>query len=434
MYFVLGLLSAGLVALALSPAVWRRAHRLAKARVESSLPMSMGEVQAEKDQLRASFAISARRLEMQVDGLRRTATEQTLATGRLKAQIAALSAELDDRKAAVGALEARLVEAGDALKAAEAGIEAARSEIASRDASLTELAERIVELKAGLANERLLTEEQRLELVARDTAIGNLEDQLAASRAGEAQVAAALAAEQAAHAAERVRSHGLEAQIAALGVERADRIASLGRRAAEISAVEAQLAAARAERDELAATVAVLEAERSQRANVISGGTEEIVRLRTGATASDEAAPVAANDGGDNMRKAIEAMEAEKATLEARLASVEADHAAVLAENSALRQAAGVGNQADEAIRQRLAEIAANVLSLTRAPELGEAGRRADKGNGGNGTPHLHAVPAAAQPTAHPATTELAVTEPQQAPVPRTLADRIRALQQVARH
>ena len=52
--------------LALTPAVWRRAHRLAKARVESSLPMSLGEVQAEKDQLRASYAISARRLELQL--------------------------------------------------------------------------------------------------------------------------------------------------------------------------------------------------------------------------------------------------------------------------------------------------------------------------------------------------------------------------------
>ena len=100
MYFVLGLLTAGLVALALSPAVWRRAHRLAKARVESSLPMSLGEVQAEKDQLRASFAMSARRLELQVADLRKTSSEQTLAAGRYKAEIATLTAEIEAGKAA----------------------------------------------------------------------------------------------------------------------------------------------------------------------------------------------------------------------------------------------------------------------------------------------------------------------------------------------
>ena len=77
MYFVLGLLAAGLVALALTPAVWRRAHRLARARVESSLPMSLGEVQAEKDQLRASFALSARRLELEVSDLKAKTASQT---------------------------------------------------------------------------------------------------------------------------------------------------------------------------------------------------------------------------------------------------------------------------------------------------------------------------------------------------------------------
>ena len=85
MYFVLGLLAASLLALALTPAVWRRAHRLAKARVESSLPMSLGEVQAEKDQLRASYAISARRLELQLAEAKETARTHTASSSRLKA-------------------------------------------------------------------------------------------------------------------------------------------------------------------------------------------------------------------------------------------------------------------------------------------------------------------------------------------------------------
>ncbi len=59
MYFVLGLLvSAGLVALTIMPAVWRRAVRLTKKRIEAATPMTMAEFRADKDQLRAEFALS----------------------------------------------------------------------------------------------------------------------------------------------------------------------------------------------------------------------------------------------------------------------------------------------------------------------------------------------------------------------------------------
>jgi chromosome segregation ATPase len=441
MYFVLGLLTAGLVALALSPAVWRRAHRLAKARVEGSLPMSLGEVQAEKDQLRASFALSARRLELQVADLRKTASEQILAAGRYKAEITTLTAQIEAGKAAIAALEARLVAAGDALKAAEARIEAARAEVASRDATLGERAQRIAGLEARLAAAQLLTEEQRLELIARDTAIGNLHDQLDASRTLEAQIAAArdevataLEVEKAAFAAERLRGQGLEARIAAFGVERTDRMAALERRSAEISAMEAELAGARTEREALTATVAALEAERAGRLAEIARRTEEIARLREGALTEDGGTPVAANDAGDNMRKAIESIEAEKSSLEARLAALEADHAVVLTENADLRRTAANGSEtqaADEQIRERLAEIAAHVLRLTQEQPVTPASdaappvQRADKGNGGH---RLHAVTPGGEAAPAPA------GEPPKPDQGRSLAERIRALQQAARH
>ena len=249
MYFVLGLLTAGLIALALTPAVWRRAHRLAKARVESGLPMSLSEVQSEKDQMRASFAMSARRLELQVEDLRTTSSELAIAASRDRGEIATLTADLGEKTAAIAALETRLSTARDELRAAEGRIEAVRAEVAGRDASLAERAQRIAGLEAELAAANLLTEEQRLELLARDTAIGNLHDQLAASKAGEAQVAAArdelaaaLEAEKAAFAAERVRGQGLEARIAVFGAERTDRLAALERRSGEIRAMEAELA------------------------------------------------------------------------------------------------------------------------------------------------------------------------------------------------
>jgi len=439
MYFVLGLLAASLLALALTPAVWRRAHRLAKARVESSLPMSLGEVQAEKDQLRASYAISARRLELQLAEAKETARSHTASSSRYKGEIAALTAAGAEKSASIAALDGRLVAAGDAIKAAEARTEAARRDIAARDATLIDRGRAISVLEAQVAQLQLLIEEQRLELVARDTKLGNLEDQLTASHTAEAAVAAARDEAHAAHdltkvalAAEQRRRAGLEAQIAVLGVERADRLAALDRRTAEYAALEAELARSRSERETLAAAITGFEAERAER-------LVEVARLRSVATAAGtEAAAQAGADAGDNMRKALESIEAEKTALEDRLAALSADHAAAVAENAELRRgaadegtAAGDGAAAttDEVLRARLAEIAASVLRLTHARATGDDGgaaRRADKPNGN----HLHAVPAtetAAEPSAETETVGTAESG-------RTLAERIRSLQHAARH
>src|SRR6478672_5727161 len=70
MYFALGGLAASLLALAILPAVWRRAVRLTKKRIEAATPITMSEFRADKDQLRAEFALSTRRLEMNVEPLR----------------------------------------------------------------------------------------------------------------------------------------------------------------------------------------------------------------------------------------------------------------------------------------------------------------------------------------------------------------------------
>ena len=440
MYFVLGLLAAGLLALALTPAVWRRAHRLAKARVESSLPMSLGEVQAEKDQLRASYALSARRLELQVADLKETSSAQSIAASRYKADIAALTLDQAEKTEAIVRLEGRIAEVGAALKEAEARAETSRAEVAARDDAIAERNGTIASLKAQLGQLQSMIEEQRLELVAKDTTIGNLEDQLLAARAAEVavlasrdQVAAALEAEKAAHAAERKRSEGLEAQIAVLGVERADRLAALDRHAAERSALEAELSRIRRERATSGDNIAALEAERAERVVELARHAEEVARLRAvlAAQAGEVPSP-SAEDAGDNVRKALESIEAEKVALEARLATLSEEHAAALAENATLRERSGAPEEAssDDAIRVRLAEIAANVLALTRSATNGGAEPRSS-GEGGNGAGHLHAVP--------PLEAEAADAPPGPEPAPKpesgpTLAERIRSLQQVARH
>ena len=87
MYFALGLLAAGLVALLVTPAIWRRATRLTRARIEAAVPMTRAEIEAEKDQLRAGFAISNRRLEMDTGRLKEKLAEEIIEVSRRRAMI-----------------------------------------------------------------------------------------------------------------------------------------------------------------------------------------------------------------------------------------------------------------------------------------------------------------------------------------------------------
>ena len=93
MYFALGLLIAALGALILLPAVWRRAVRLTKKRIEAATPITMSEFRADKDQLRAEFALQTRRLEMTVETLRKRLADQLRDVNRSKQELDGLDGE-----------------------------------------------------------------------------------------------------------------------------------------------------------------------------------------------------------------------------------------------------------------------------------------------------------------------------------------------------
>ena len=110
MYFALGLLVAGLLALIVMPAVWRRAVRLTKKRIEAATPITMAEFRADKDQLRAEFALSTRRLEMNVEALRRRLSEQLRDINRKRNEVGAIKGERDNQLAQMRELEEREAE------------------------------------------------------------------------------------------------------------------------------------------------------------------------------------------------------------------------------------------------------------------------------------------------------------------------------------
>ena len=88
MYFALGFLIAGLVFLMLLPAFWRRAMRLSMRRLQMLAPMSMDEVTAERDLLRAEFAVREYRMEQDMEALKLSKAQDLAAVGRHAARVA----------------------------------------------------------------------------------------------------------------------------------------------------------------------------------------------------------------------------------------------------------------------------------------------------------------------------------------------------------
>src|ERR1700755_598760 len=108
-----------LCGLMIVPLVHSRAVRLTTRRLEAATPLSMAEIQADKDQLRAEFAMSARRLEMSVDQLKNKTTSQLAELGKKSDAINRMKLELGEKNATIFALEAREKAMKDQLRATE---------------------------------------------------------------------------------------------------------------------------------------------------------------------------------------------------------------------------------------------------------------------------------------------------------------------------
>src|SRR5246500_1130422 len=119
MYFGIGFLFAALIGLVVVPLVHSRAVRLTMRRLEAATPLSMAEIQADKDQLRAEFAMSTRRLEMSVEQLKTKSTSQLAELGKKGDAINRLKLELGEKTAAIFALEARERALRDQIRATE---------------------------------------------------------------------------------------------------------------------------------------------------------------------------------------------------------------------------------------------------------------------------------------------------------------------------
>jgi chromosome segregation ATPase len=124
LFFALGFLSAGFLLLLAAPAFARRARRLERRSLEATLPMSMNELMAEKDRVRADAAVKIRKSEIELKAARDKTAEHAILVGRAREDARLLKEESARRQTAINALEAErdrlrqaLAEAQEALRA-----------------------------------------------------------------------------------------------------------------------------------------------------------------------------------------------------------------------------------------------------------------------------------------------------------------------------
>ena len=164
MYVGIGFLVASLLGLAIIPLVHNRSARLTARRLEAATPFSMAEIQADKDQLRAEFAMSTRRLELSVEQLKTRSTTQLGELGKKSEAISILKRELGDKTAAIEELEAREKALREQLHATEKEHSVKSTSLHETEIVLAEKTSTLARLTAELGDRTQSGETQRSEI------------------------------------------------------------------------------------------------------------------------------------------------------------------------------------------------------------------------------------------------------------------------------
>jgi hypothetical protein len=143
MLVALGFLAASLLGLLVASAFWSRAVRLTTARIKQSMPVSEPEIRADRDRLRAEYAIKVHKLEMQLEQAKIERARQLIDLNRRDASISTLEtdatelrADLEENQNARRVLEQTVA---DKLPRVEARLAEAKRLLFNRDREIAEL-------------------------------------------------------------------------------------------------------------------------------------------------------------------------------------------------------------------------------------------------------------------------------------------------------
>lgn len=168
MLVALGFLIAGLLGLLIGSALWSRAVRLTTRRIKASLPVSESEIVADRDRLRADFAIRVHKLESALERAKLERARQFIEVNKRDARVASLEtivgdlqAELEEHINARRVLEQTV---SDRLPRVEARLSEAKRLLFNRDREIAELTAGARRHKLALEEASTLTQRQSLQI------------------------------------------------------------------------------------------------------------------------------------------------------------------------------------------------------------------------------------------------------------------------------
>jgi chromosome segregation ATPase len=362
MYFGIGFLVAALIGLVIIPLVHSRAVRLTMRRLEAATPLSMAEIQADKDQLRAEFAMSTRRLEMSVEQLKARSTSQFAELGKKGDAINRLKMELGEKTAAIFALEARDKALRDQLRATEDEVAAKTGIMHDAERTLSDKEAELAKLVGALDERSMLADSQKAELDTLKTQVETLKERLTGA-------SNELKAVEGRRDIERVE---LKAATQDLAEERG-RVENLGRRVAEL---EQQLVAQTTEAGILGQRAQDLENRLGEQMRLLTQTDFELNQTRgelLAARKSENDLRAALAELRDRAGAAIEQFKAEKAQLQSDLGRA-TDERDRLARDLGTMKREAEENWATERVenallRERINDVAAEVARLASTLE-----------------------------------------------------------------
>ena len=419
MYFGIGFLVAALLGLLFVPLVHGRAVRLTMRRLEAATPLSIAEIRADKDQLRAEFAMSTRRLEMSVEQMKAKTTGQLAELGKKTDAINQLKKELGEKTAAILALETHDKNLRNQLRATEQEFATKSSALRDAELSLADKQANLARLVAELGERSIMADSQRGELAALRTQIEAMKVSVADHERAVRTTEERLANERAASETAAKRS-----------AEERGKLDGFATRAGDL---ERQLLAQQSEAEAMSGRVRELEEQLGQHGRLLAERDFLIARLRSdleiaNKTETDLREEIE-NAGGRSGGGAADKFRADISQLEAQLAAATDERTKLQRELTAMKRDAETTWAAERVenalLRERINDVAAEVARLTAALE-------------GPGSPIetmlAQAVPDGARATRTPAINGTHGAEGAgglDAPADNkgTLADRIRALQ-----
>lgn len=164
----LGFLIASLITLLLAPIFWQRAVRLTSTRLRQSMPLTEQEILADKDQLRAKYAIRVHQLEKQIELATLGGARQKIDLNRRDASITQLETEIELLKSQIEESQnARSVleqTVSDRIPKIEARLEEARKLLNLRDKEIADLSQSGRRQSEALNEARVISQKQSADI------------------------------------------------------------------------------------------------------------------------------------------------------------------------------------------------------------------------------------------------------------------------------